>query len=124
MNPLNVIEIRDIQENKMAIPLSQSLQNITGMTKDYLGSLCFSIKSLIRFMELVCLRLVSTILFVRKYDGQTLFLSAVGSSFPLSLNSAGITIGTLAITKTSNADGSVSYFDEPRGTIKSFDDNF
>ena len=60
----------------------------------------------------------------KKYDGQTLFLSAVGSSFPLSLNSAGITIGTLAITKASNADGSVSYFDEPRGTIKSFDDNF
>ena len=60
----------------------------------------------------------------KKYQGQTLFLSAVGSSFPLSLNSAGITTGSLAITKTTNSDGSVSYSNEPRGTIKSYSDNF
>ena len=36
----------------------------------------------------------------KKYDGQTLFLSDVGSSFPVSFETAGITIGTLAITKT------------------------
>ena len=60
----------------------------------------------------------------KKYQGQTLFLSAVGSSFPLSLNSAGITTGTLALTKTINSDGSLSYLNEPRGTIKSFNNNF
>ena len=60
----------------------------------------------------------------KKYQGQTLFLSAVGSSFPLSLNSAGITTGTLALTKTTNSNGSLSYLDEPRGTIKSFNNNF
>lgn len=57
----------------------------------------------------------------KKYDGQTLFLSAVGSSFPVSFDSAGITVGGFAISKTTNNDGSISYSREPRGTIKSID---
>ena len=59
----------------------------------------------------------------KKYDGQTLFLSDVGSSFPVSFETAGITIGTLAITKTTNDDGSIVYNREPRGTVKSFDNS-
>ncbi len=57
----------------------------------------------------------------KKYDGQTLFLSAVGSSFPLSLDSAGITVGSFCMTKVTNDDNSVSYNRDPRGTVKSFD---
>lgn len=57
----------------------------------------------------------------KKYDGQTLFLSAVGSSFPLSLDSAGITVGSFCITKITNDDNSVSYREDPRGTVKNFD---
>ena len=57
----------------------------------------------------------------KKYDGQTLFLSAVGSSFPLSLDSAGITGGSFWITKITNDDNSVSYREDPRGTVKNFD---
>ena len=59
----------------------------------------------------------------KKYDGQTLFLSDVGSSFPVSFETAGITIGTLAITKTTNDDGSTVYNREPIGTVKSFDNS-
>ena len=57
----------------------------------------------------------------KKYSGQTLFLSTVGSSLPVSFDSAGITVGTLAITKVTNDDGSTTYKREPRGTVKKID---
>ena len=61
----------------------------------------------------------------KKYDGQTIFLGASGSSFPFTTESssstAGITIGDLLITKVGNEDFSVSYNQEPRGTIKYYD---
>ena len=57
----------------------------------------------------------------KKYSGQTLFLSAVGSSLPVSFDSAGITVGTLAIRKVTNDDGSTTYKREPRGTVKKID---
>lgn len=60
-----------------------------------------------------------------KYDGQTLFLGASGSSFPFSVatssSTAGISIGTLLLSKVGNSDGSISYQREPRGTIKYYD---
>ena len=59
-----------------------------------------------------------------KYDGQTLFVSAAGSPLPYNVDGAGITTGTLIMKKVTNDDGSVSYRNEPRGTIKSFSSAF
>jgi len=60
-----------------------------------------------------------------KYDGQTLFLGASGSSFPYTVatssSTAGITVGDLLLCKVGNSDGSVTYKREPRGTIKYYD---
>jgi|TARA_R100000455_G_C6251968_1_gene108512 hypothetical protein len=59
-----------------------------------------------------------------KYQGQTLFLSPVGSSLPFSATDAGITIGSLLLKKVNNSGGVTGFTEykgEPRGTIKSYD---